>query len=463
MSRPHKHESNKAQLRDGLTSSSMEGSVMELEPRGQLGTVTERQRERMSAEEQRNKTYAISKQEVVAAWHRVRAKGGIGGVDGEGIRSYESKLKPNLYKLWNRMSSGSYHPQAVKRVEIPKGDGKMRPLGIPTIQDRIAQEVVRARFEPVVERFFDSDSYGFRPNKSAPEAVQTCRQRCWEYDWVLDVDIQKFFDTINHELLIKAVKHHCQEKWMVLYIERWLKAPVEHKDGTEEAMNKGTPQGGVISPLLANLYLHYAFDNWMRKTFPAVKFERYADDIVIHCQSEKQSQEVREALSQRLKECSLELHPEKTKVVYCKDGKRKGMYPTKKFTFLGYSFQPRSAQNGKTKEKFTRFLPAVSDEAGKKFRAKLKQSRIFTQTNQSVDEIARRLNPVIKGWYNYFSHFYPSALNRMNDWLDSALRKWIRKKFKRQWKSSIEFLIRIARQTPKQFAHWHFRLPGRAV
>jgi group II intron reverse transcriptase/maturase len=462
MRRTHKCESNKAPLRGGLTSSSEEVPVMGLERRGQPGTGKEHQQQWRNAQEQ-TKPYNIAKGEILMAWNKVKAKGGKGGVDGESISSFASKLKPNLYKIWNRMSSGSYHPQAVLRVEIPKGDAKTRPLGIPTIQDRVAQEVVRMRLEPVVERFFHQDSYGFRPKRSAQHAVKTCRERCWKYDWVLDVDIQKFFDTISHELMMKAVKHHCKEAWIVLYIERWLKAEVQYGDGTKEPSDKGTPQGGVISPLLANLYLHYAFDSWMERTYPAVKFERYADDIVIHCNSQEQTQELQEALRSRLKECSLELHPEKTKIVYCKDGGRKGMYPTKRFTFLGYNFQARRAQNSKTQETFTRFLPAVSNEAKKKFRTHLKKIRLFKATNLSIREIAKELNPIVRGWYGYFSHFYKSALHRINDWLDCAIVRWLRNKYRLTWRSAQELLTRLVKQTPKMFVHWHFRIPGRAV
>ena len=463
MRRTHKHESSEASLRDGLTSSSCEGTVMVSEPRGQLGTGNEPKQEWRYAQDQRTKTYVISKQEVMRAWQRVRAKGGKGGVDGESIKSFEKRLKNNLYRIWNRMSSGSYHPEAVLRVEIPKGDGKTRPLGIPTIGDRIAQEVAKARFEPVVEKFFHKDSYGYRPEKSGQEAVGNCRKRCWEYDWVLDVDIQKFFDTIDHELMMKAVEKHSPEKWLTLYVRRWLKAPVKHKDGRTEETHRGTPQGGVISPLLANLYLHYAFDSWMERTFPGVKFERYADDIVIHCKSEEQSRRIELALAERLEECKLKLHPEKTKVVYCKDGKRKGMYPTKKFTFLGYTFQPRSAENKTTQEKFTRFLPAVSINAGKKFRSNIKESRILSMHHLKVEEIARELNPKILGWYGYFRHFYASALHRVNDWLDSKLTYWLSRKYKINWKSACRHLRRLVKENPKLFSHWQFRFPGRAV
>lgn len=462
MRRTHKHESSDARLRGGLTSSSCEGVVTTLEPRGQPGTVRECQQKWKSTTEQQKK-YAINREEVNLAWQRVRTKGGIGGVDGESIKSFERNLSKNLYKLWNRMSSGSYHPQAVLRVEIPKGDGKLRPLGIPTILDRVAQEVVRARFEPVVESFFHRDSYGFRPGRSAPEAVKTCRERCWKYDWVLDVDIQKFFDTIDHELMMKAVEHHSPESWMTLYIRRWLKAPVQQQDGTQEAPQVGTPQGGVISPLLANLYLHYTFDKWMERTFPEVKFERYADDIVIHCETLEQSEQIERALAARLQECKLTLHPEKTKVVYCKDGSRKGRYPTKKFTFLGYTFQPRGAQNRTTKRNYTRFLPAVSTAAGKKFRKNLKESRIFQMRHLSLEEFAMQLNQRVRGWYGYFSHFYRSALYRMNDWLDCAIGRWLRNKYATNWHQAYELLTRLARQNPKRFAHWLFRLPGRAV
>lgn len=464
MSGPRKHESSEASLRDGLTRSSGEGVVMTFEPRGQTGTVKESQPQRKNSLEQKvRRAYAISREEVQSAWQQVRAKGGIGGVDGETIKSFERDLDKNLYKLWNRMSSGSYHPQAVLRVEIPKGDGSSRPLGIPTILDRVAQTVVKARFEPVVERFFHRDSYGYRPGKSALDAVDTCRERCWKYDWVLDVDIQKFFDTIDHDLLMKAVEQHCDDKWMNLYIRRWLTSPIQHKDGKREESVRGTPQGGVISPLLANLYLHYAFDHWMGRSFPGVPFERYADDIIIHCQSEEQSTEIETALLERLRECGLTLHPEKTKVVYCKDSKRKGRYPTKKFTFVGYTFQPRGAKGRTSDGLFTGFLPAVSREAGKKFRMNLKSSRIFAMKHLSLEALAAEVNPKINGWYGYFSHFYPSALSTMNAWLNLRIICWLRSKYRLPWRMSLRFFKRLIRQQPRLFAHWRFCFPGRAV
>lgn len=409
------------------------------------------------------KGFEVSREEVKAAWLRVKAKGGKGGVDGESIKSFEEKLERNLYKLWNRMASGSYHPKAVLRVEIPKGNGEKRELGIPTILDRIAQQVVRARLEEKLEPIFHQDSYGYRRNQSAPAAVKSCRTRCWSYDWVLDVDIQKFFDTIDHELMMKAVRHHCDETWMVLYIERWLKAPVQHRDGKEEQSTRGTPQGGVISPLLANLYLHYAFDLWMGREFPGIEFERYADDAVIHCKTEEQAEAIRQALATRLTECGLTLHPKKTKIVYCKDGTRRRSYPEQRFKFLGYTFERRSAKNTQTGKRFLRFLPAMSEEAGKSFRTQLKQKGYFRWTQISVEQLAAGINPIVRGFYNYFRHFHASRLHRLNDWLDQSVVRWWRRKTGCSWKQAYRFVRRLAMQQPRLFYHWTFRLPGRAV
>ena len=459
---PHESESSEAGTRDGLTRSSEEVPVMGMERRGQPGAGPSSQRQRKSKKE-KQKAFAVSQEEVRKAWLRVKAKGGKGGVDGESLYSFEEKLERNLYKLWNRMSSGSYHPQAVLRVEIPKGKGEKRKLGIPTILDRVAQQVVRARLEETLEPIFHEDSYGYRRNQSAPAAVNNCRSRCWSYDWVLDVDIEKFFDTIDHQLMMKAVRHHCKEPWMVMYIERWLKAPVRHMDGREEETQRGTPQGGVISPLLANLYLHYAFDLWMRRVYPGVKFERYADDAVIHCESEEQAEEIKQALAARLAECALSLHPKKTKVVYCKDGGRRRSYPEHRFTFLGYTFQARGAKNRQTGKKFLGFLPAVSNEAGKRFRDNLKQQGIFHRTQISVQELAIALNPAVRGFYNYFCQYYRSKLYRLNYWLDQSLVRWWCRKTKCGRKKGWDFLCRLAGQQPHLFAHWPFRLPGRAV
>ena len=290
------------------------------------------------------KPFCITKKEVWEAYQRVKEKNGAAGVDDQSIEDFEKRLKKNLYKIWNRMSSGSYFPPPVRTVKIPKKNGGERKLGIPTVGDRIAQQVVKARLEPELEPLFHADSYGYRPGKSALDAGGQARERCWRYDWVVDLDIKGFFDNLDQNLLLRAVKKHAPERWIVLYIERWLKAPVQEEDGRLVAREKGTPQGGVASPLLANLFLHYALDRWLAANRPQVPFERYADDVIAHCRTEKQAQEVRKAIAERLRACGLELHPEKTKIVYCKDDFRKRTYPNEKFDFLGYTFQPRRSR-----------------------------------------------------------------------------------------------------------------------
>ena len=291
------------------------------------------------------KPFAILKREVWLAFKKVKANQGAAGVDGQSIVDFEADLSNNLYKLWNRMSSGSYVPPPVRRVDIPKGDSKTetRPLGVPTVADRIAQEVVKRYLEPVLEPIFHKDSYGYRPGRSAVEAVRMARQRCWRYDWVLDVDVRSYFDSIDWELLLKAVRKHTDCRWVLLYIERWLKAPVQLEDGSVVPRTAGTPQGGVVSPCLSNLFLHYVFDMWMVREFPTIPFERYADDIICHCRSAEEAQALWSALEARVAACRLALHPQKTKLVYCKDANRREDYPTQSFDFLGYEFRPRSA------------------------------------------------------------------------------------------------------------------------
>ena len=308
------------------------------------------------------KPYVIPKQLVWEAYQRVKANRGAAGVDGESLAMFEKDLKGNLYKVWNRMSSGSYFPPPVRLVEIPKDNGGTRPLGIPTVADRVAQTVVKMVLEPLVEPQFHPDSYGYRPGKSALDAVGTARQRCWAADWVIDLDIKAFFDSISHDLVERAVAHHTDIPWVRLYVARWLRAPMQRPDGTREERTKGTPQGGVVSPLLANLFLHYAFDVWMQRTFPGVQFERYADDAIVHCRSERQARAVLDAIRGRFEQCGLELHPTKTRIVYCKDDDRPGEYEHVSFDFLGYTFQPRRAKNrwGKFCE-----LPAGDEHQGR--------------------------------------------------------------------------------------------------
>jgi len=367
------------------------------------------------------KPFQISKRSVWDAYKRVKANRGAAGVDGETLAAFEEKLKDNLYKLWNRMSSGSYFPPPVRLVEIPKGDGGRRALGIPTVADRIAQTVVAGYLEPEVEPVFHPDSYGYRPGRSAHDALSTARKRCWEYDWAIDLDIKGFFDNLDHELVMRAVRKHTDEAWIHLYVERWLRAPVQAKDGKLQERTRGTPQGGVVSPLLANLFLHYAFDMWMVRTHPGVPFERYADDILVHCASQAQAARLLVAIGGRLKQCGLDLHPTKCRIVYCKDDNRRGQHEHISFDFLGYTFRPRTAKSRWGKH-FVSFLPAMSPKAGKAIRTIVRGWRLARRGNTwSLDEIARWLNPFVRGWINYYGRFYRSALSPLLSYLDRLL------------------------------------------
>jgi RNA-directed DNA polymerase len=403
------------------------------------------------------KPYGIPKQLVWEAYKRVKANRGAAGVDGESLAAFEKDLKGNLYKVWNRMSSGSYFPPPVRLVEIPKDNGGKRPLGIPTVGDRVAQTVVKMVLEPLVEPKFHPDSYGYRPGKSALDAVRMARQRCWRADWVIDLDIKSFFDSISHDLVESAVAHHTDSPWVRLYIARWLRAPVQKADGTLEQRTRGTPQGGVVSPLLANLFLHYAFDVWMRRTFPHVQFERYADDAIVHCRSERQARAVLEAIRDRFRQCGLELHATKTRIVYCKDDDRPRKSDSVKFDFLGYSFQPRRAKNRWGKY-FVSFLPAMSAKAAKAVRATIRDWRMAsTRNNQRLEDLARLVNPVVRGWMNYYGRFYRSKCVQVLRHLNEALAVWVRrkyKKFRRRERASMYWLGRIARRDRTLFAHW---------
>lgn len=402
------------------------------------------------------KPFSISKRLVWEAYKRVKANDGAAGVDGQTIEGFGEDLANNLFKLWNRMSSGSYFPLPVLRVEIPKDDGGTRPLGIPTITDRIAQTVVKQLLEPGMEMCFHPDSYGYRPKKSAQEAVGVARQRCWRYDWVLDLDIKGFFDTIDHELLMRAVRKHTDCKWVVMYIERWLKVPVQMADGTLCNREKGTPQGGVISPLLANLFLHYVFDMWMRRNCSHIPFERFADDVVCHCTSEAQAKWLQTVIERRFTECRLELHPQKTKIVYCKDDDRRGSYSHELFDFLGFTFRPRRSKNRNGKY-FVNFSPAVSNKAVKSMRGTMREWRLHLRSDKSLEDLAGMFNSVIRGWINYFRSYYKSAMYPTFQHFDRMLAKWAMRKYKKlrgHQRRAQQWLTRIARKQPKLFAHW---------
>jgi group II intron reverse transcriptase/maturase len=402
------------------------------------------------------KPFCISKWEVWEAYKLVKANKGSAGVDGQSIAEFEEDLKNNLFKIWNRMSSGSYFPPPVRRVDIPKDNGKTRPLGIPTVSDRIAQTVVKRYLEPIVEEYFHADSYGYRPGKSAIEAIGVARQRCWRYDWVLDLDIKGFFDNIDHDLLMRAVRKHTNCKWVLLYIERWLNAPAQLEEGSLINRDKGTPQGGVISPLLANLFLHYAFDTWMKRHYPQIPFERYADDGICHCRSKAEAEILRVAIEKRFAECGLELNLQKTKIVYCKDDDRRGNYPEQKFDFLGFTFRPRRAKNRRGKL-FVGFTPAISNRAKKSICDTMRRWKMHRQTDKSLDELARVVNPVLRGWINYYGRFYKSALYRVFQHLNNILVQWASRKYKRLRgydQRASQWLQGIFHRQPKLFAHW---------
>ena len=356
------------------------------------------------------KPFDIPKQLVWDAYQRVKANRGAAGVDGVSLAAFETDLKNNLYKVWNRMASGSYHPPPVRLVEIPKATGGTRPLGIPTVADRVAQTVVTMVLEPLVEPHFHPDSYAYRPGRSALDAVGTARKRCWRTDWVIDLDIKAFFDSMPRDLIERAVAHHTDLAWVKLYVGRWLRAPIEHPDGTLGERTKGTPQGGVVSPLLANLFLHYAFDRWMARVYPDLRFERYADDALVHCRSEAEARTVLEAIRGRLADCGLELHPTKTRIVYCKDGRRRLDHEHTAFTFLGFTFRARGAR-GKNGRNFTGFLPAVSKDALNKMSREVRRWRLHLLTGHTLAELARKINPIVRGWMQYYGAYYRTVLD----------------------------------------------------
>ncbi len=404
----------------------------------------------------KEKPFNIVKKVVWEAYQRVRANKGAAGVDSESIEDFEKDLKGNLYKIWNRMSSSSYFPPPVRAVVIPKEKGGQRVLGVPTVADRVAQMVVKSYFESRVEPIFHPDSYGYRPGKSAIEAVGRARQRCWNYDWVLDLDIKGFFDTIDHGLLMKAVRKHTDSRWILLYVERWLKVPAQQPDGTLVQRDRGTPQGGVVSPLLANLFLHYAFDDWMRGRYPEIPFERYADDVIVHCRTEAEAKELRTAIGKRLEHCKLELHAKKTKIVYCKDDRRRGIYSDEKFDFLGFTFRSRWAKSRWGKY-FVNFSPAISNEATKSIRSKVRSWRLHRRSDKSLGDLARMYNPIIRGWINYYGSYYKSALYRVFYPLSRSLMRWAMRKYKKlkpHVQRAAYWLGRIAKGEPNLFAHW---------
>jgi len=407
----------------------------------------------------KSKSQPVQKDMVERAWADVKSNGPSAGVDGITIDAFETRLDEHLYKLWNRMASGSYFPAPVRRAFIEKPDGGERPLGIPIVFDRVAQTVVKHQLEPVLERVFSKNSFGYRPGRDAHHALAKARQMCRRYAWVIDLDIQGFFDTIDHDLLMRAVRKMTDQKWVLMYIERWLKAPVQTEDGQLEYPDKGTPQGGVVSPLLANLFLHYGFDRWMEIHHPTVEFERYADDIVVHCATKEEAEELLVQIRQRMEEIRLRLHPEKTKIVYCKQYNRPLDHEHIRFDFLGFTFQPRvSKSHGGGL--FLGFDLAISNKAKKHIRAELKALRITRRIDLDLEGLARLLNPKLIGWYNYYGKFRPYQLRVLWHAVNAWLFKWARNRYKR-FRSSLRKCIAWfkakCQENRQLFAHWQWQ------
>jgi RNA-directed DNA polymerase len=409
---------------------------------------------------QDGKPFAIPKQLVWQAWKQVKANGGAAGADGVTIEMFEKDLKDNLYKVWNRMSSGTYFPPPVRAVEIPKASGGTRVLGVPSVADRVAQTVAAMALEPRTEAIFHEDSYGYRPRKGALDAVTACRQRCWARSWVIDLDIRKFFDSVPWDLVIKAVQANVthEQRWIVLYVKRWLAAPIMMPDGRVAERDRGTPQGSAVSPVLANLFMHYAFDKWLEREFPAVEFERYADDAVVHCATEQQARRVLAALEERMADVGLQLHPDKTKIVYCKDrNRRRSDCADTSFTFLGYTFRARQAParqgNGAM---FSAFLPAVSKDALKRMSEEVHSWRIHLRSGTELADIASWINPVVRGWMTYYGRFYRTALNGLLQRINSYLVRWAKRKYKRlrSFKKVRKWWEGLTARQPRLFAHW---------
>ena len=454
--KPRKGESTDARHRDGTPRSSDEALVTSVERRGCATPLRTKTNQRWKESMKPTKSFDISKHVVMEAWKRVKEKRGAAGIDGESLEEFESDLKNNLYKLWNRMSSGSYIPSPVRVVEIPKKGKGVRRLGVPTISDRIAQAVALIYLEPDLELVFHKDSYGYRPGKSTIQAVGVTRERCWRQDWVLEYDIRGAFDSIDHELLLRALRKHTDCKWVLMYVERWLTAPFSFTDGRQESRTRGTPQGGVISPLLMNLFLHYVFDYWMTKHYPNIKWARYADDGVVHCKTEEEAQELLKALTKRFLECKLELHPDKTRIVYCKDEDRQGDFENTSFDFLGFTFRPRCSKN-RWGRYFVNFTPAVSNNAVTAMREKTRSWRLHLRSDKSLEDLARMFNPILQGWVNYYKHFYKSAMYTVFRQVDRILARWAMRKYKRlrgHQRRATHWLGRIARKEPNLFVHW---------
>lgn len=410
----------------------------------------------MAEQQSPGKPFEISKMEVWWAWEKVRDNKGAAGIDGQSIADFEQDVQNNLFKIWNRMSSGSYFPPPVKAVEIPKVGGT-RTLGVPSVGDRVAQTVVAARLEARMEQIFHRDSYGYRRGRSALQAVARTKERCWQMDWVVDMDIAEFFDSVPWDLMVKAVEANTDQPWIILYVKRWLAAPMVTADGTVIRRERGTPQGSAVSPALANLFLHYALDTWLTRTFPDVEFARYVDDAVVHCRTEARAVQVRDAIAERMRQVGLQLHPDKTRIVYCQDSNRRGSYEHTSFTFLGFTFRQRGARNRRG-QTFSGFLPARSDAAQMRMNETVRSWKLHYKTTLTLADLARWINPIVRGWMQYYGAFYRSQLHPLLQRINAYLMRFLRRKFKRlrSKKKALLWWTNTVAKRRGLFAHWRW-------
>lgn len=401
------------------------------------------------------KSFEIPKALVWQSYQEVKRNRGAPGVDGQTLKDFDNNRNRNLYKIWNRLSSGSYFPPPVREKRIPKDNGKERMLGIPTVSDRIAQGAVKRFMEERLDPLFHSDSYGYRPNKSAHQALQQCMERCWRYSWVLEVDISAFFDTVRHDLVIKALEHHQMPRWVILYCTRWLQAPMQASDQPQPLTKRtvGTPQGGVISPLLANLFLHYAFDQWMGRTHRFTLFERYADDIVCHCSNMRDAVRLKDSVTERFAEVGLAINESKSKVVYIDTFERRNVETC--FTFLGYDFKVRTLRNYKG-EVYRKCMPGASMKAMKTITKTIARWKIHRSTADSIKVFADRHNATLRGWIAYYGKFwYRNFSYRLWSVMQSRLLKWAKRKYRLSTKVAQRRLDQLRKAKPRLFAHWY--------
>jgi RNA-directed DNA polymerase len=396
------------------------------------------------------KTQPITKKMVWEAYGKVKANGGSAGIDNQSLEAYAVNLSKNLYKLWNRLTSGCYFPPPVKEVKIPKKDGGTRSLGVPTVNDRIAQQVVKRYLEPKVEGTFHTDSYGYRPGKSAYQALEKATERCGRFSWVIELDIKGFFDNIDHDLMMKAVRYYTKDKWVVMYVERWLKAGMMQESGLIK-IEKGTPQGGVVSPLLANIYLHFAFDKWMEKFYPVLPFERYCDDIIVHCRTKREAEFIKSKITERLRQTKLELNESKTHIVYCRNEAHRDKHDKVRFDFLGYTFQPRMCRTKKGLKLM--FFPGMSIKAKKSIMDKIRSFHV-DRSSMPIQRIAAILNPMLRGWINYYCKFSKWTTEDLWKWLNAKLVQWAKRIRKFPKRRAFKWLRSVYKTQPDLFAHW---------